>query len=62
MGSRHECCDGGGTDDPRLCFTGELLLPRLEASRRAAAARRQSCLFGQSQRLTEADDVDQQQQ
>jgi hypothetical protein len=37
--SRHERCDGGFADAPRLCFTGELLLPSLEASRCAAALR-----------------------
>src|SRR6266852_5457293 len=39
IGSRHEGCEGGGADAPSSRFIGELLLPRLEASRRAAARR-----------------------
>src|ERR1700730_3571471 len=39
IGRRHEGCDRGGADPPCPRFIGELLLPRLEASRRAAALR-----------------------
>src|SRR6266571_5063844 len=37
IGSRHEGCDSGGADAPCPRFIGALLLPRVEASRRAAA-------------------------
>src|SRR5215203_2892636 len=39
IGGRHEGCDGGGADALSPRFIGELLLPRLEASRRAATLR-----------------------
>jgi hypothetical protein len=37
IGSRREGCDGGRADAPCPCFTGELILPCLEACRRVAA-------------------------
>src|SRR6266702_7260903 len=39
IASRHQGCEGGGADAPSSRFIGELLLPRLKASRRTAALR-----------------------